>query len=129
MALGVGERERFGGRRDQADEALARAHGGQMHRFAVEALGCEQFERTVGARDIERADLGDHVGGDQNNDAVQARLRRDRLRHDLAEPSQQQSRSARRAHHKGPCPTFKAIRPLPGARVRKVASDGPSSAV
>ena len=98
MVLRVRQGERFGGRGDQADEAFARTHGGQMHRLAVEALGGEQLERPVGARDIERAHLGDHVRGDEDDDAVEARLRGDGLRHDLAEPSQQQSRSARRAH-------------------------------
>ena len=89
MVLRVRQGERFGRRGDQADQAFARPHGRQMHGLAVEAFGGEQLERSVGARDIERAHLGDHVRGDENDDAVEARLRGDGLRHDLAEPSQQ----------------------------------------
>ena len=98
MVLRVRQRQRLGGRGDQADKALAGAHRRQMHRLAVEALGGEQFQGSVGARDIERAHFRDHVGGDQDDDAVQARLSRDRLRHDFAEPPKQKSGSARRAH-------------------------------
>ena len=115
MVLRVGKRERFGRRRDQADEALAGPHRGQMHRFAIEAFGGEQLERPVGARDIDRAHFGDHVRGDQDDDAVQTRLRRDGLRHDLAEPSQQESRSARRAHQRVPILKSQAIRQLPSS--------------
>ena len=98
MMLGVGERQRFGARGDEADEALARPHGRQMDGFAVEALGGEQLHRAVGANDIERAHLRHHIGGDEHNDAVEARLGRDGLRHDFAKPPQQQTGSARRAH-------------------------------
>ena len=98
MVLRVRQRQRLGGGGDQADEALAGAHRRQMHGLAIEAFGGEQLERPVGARDIERAHLGDHVGGDQDDDAVEARLCGDGLRHDLAEPSKQKSGSARRAH-------------------------------
>ena len=98
MMLGVGQRERLGARGDQADEAFARPHGRQMDGFAVEAFGGEQLHRAVGANDIERADLRHHVGGDEHDDAVEARLRGDGLRHDFAKPPQQQTGSARRAH-------------------------------
>ena len=90
MGLGVGERQRLGALGDEAHKALARAHGRQMHRLAVEALGGEEFEPTVRAQHIDRADLGHHVGGDVHDDLVQTRLWADRLRHDFAEPAQQQ---------------------------------------
>ena len=102
MVLGVGQRQRLGARGDEADKALARPHGRQVDGLAIEALGGEQLHRAVGPHDIERAHLGHHVGGDEHDDAVQARLRGDRLRHDLAEPPQQQTRSARRAHQERP---------------------------
>ena len=98
MVLRVGERERFRRARDEADEALVRSHRRLMHGLPVEAFGCEQLQRPVRARHIERAHFGDHVGGDEDDDAVETRLRADRLRHDFAEPPQQQTRSARRAH-------------------------------
>ena len=98
MMLRVGERQRLGAGGDEADQALPRPHGGQMHGFPVEPLGGEQLERPVRAHDIERANLRHHVRGDQDHDAVQARLCGDGLRHDLAEPPQQQTGAARRAH-------------------------------
>ncbi len=88
MRLGVGERQRLGGGGDQADQALAGPHGGEMHRLAIQALGGEELEVAVVAQDVDRADLRDHVGRDQDDDAVEARLRADRLRHGLAKAAQ-----------------------------------------
>ncbi len=99
MVLRVGERQGLGRLGDQADEALAGAHGGEMDGFAIETFGGEEFEPAVGAQHIDRADLRHHVGGDLDHDLVEAFLRADRLRHDLAESAQQQSRSAERAKH------------------------------
>ena len=98
MMLRVGQRQRFGAGGDKTDEALAGPHGRQMDGFTVEAFGREQLHGAVGAHDIERADLRHHVGGDEDDDAVEARLSCDGLRHDLAKPPQQQTGSARRAH-------------------------------
>ena len=107
---------------------------GQMDGLAVEALGGEQLHGAVGARDVKRAHLGDHVGGDEHDDAVQARLCGDRLRHDFAEPPQQQSRSARRAHQTvllvagrvgrpiELCNDHAGGKPLPGMRFPPVSS-------
>ena len=103
MMLRVRQRQRLGAGGDEADKALARSHRGQMDRLAVEALGGEQLHRPVGAHDVERAHLGHHVGGDEDDDAVQARLSGDGLRHDFAEPPQQKTRSARRAHREPSC--------------------------
>ena len=61
MMVRVGQRQRLGARGDQADEALAWPHGGQMDRLAVEALGGEQLHRPVGSHHVKRAHLGDHV--------------------------------------------------------------------
>ena len=88
MGLRVGERQRFRLFGDQADQALARCHGGEMDRFAVQALGGVELELAVGARHIDRTDFGDHVGGDMNDDPIETRLRVHRLRHDLAKPAQ-----------------------------------------
>ena len=70
-----------------------------MDGFAVQALGGEELERAVGAQHIDRADLRHHVGGDQDHDLVEPRLRADRLRHDLAEAAQQDARTAGSARH------------------------------
>ena len=104
VVLGIGKRERLGARSDEPDKALARLHRRQVDRFTIEALGRKQLHRAVRPHDIERADFGHHVGSDEHHDAVQARLRGDGLRHDLAEPPQQQTGSARRAHSESSFP-------------------------
>ena len=104
MMLGVGQREGLGAGGDEADEALAGLHRGQMDGLTIETLGGEQLHRPIGSHHIERADLRHHVGGDQDDDAVQTRLCGDRLRHDLAEPPQQQTGTARRAHSESSSP-------------------------
>ncbi|GJE61794.1 hypothetical protein MPOCJGCO_3920 [Methylobacterium trifolii] len=100
VGLGVGQRERLGRLRDQADEALVGAHAREVDRLAVEAFGREQFEGVVVAQDVDRADLGDDVGGDQDDDTVEARLGADRLRHRFAEAAQQQARASGRSRHR-----------------------------
>ena len=103
MVLRVGERQAFRRLRDQPDQALVGAHRGQVHRLAVQPLGGVEFELGIGAQHVDRAHLGDHVGGDVHHDAVEARLGADRLRHHLAEPAEQQTGSAVGALH-GPDP-------------------------
>ena len=85
--------------RYQANQAFVRPQHGLVHRLLVETFGCVKFERPVHAQHVDGTDLGHHVGGDQHHDLVQAFLRADRLRHDLAEPAQQHARTAERATH------------------------------
>ena len=99
VRLRVGQVERLGLLGDEADQALARLHGGEVDGVAVQALGGVELERAVGPQHIERADLRHHVVGDEDDDLVEARLRTDRLRHDLAEAAQQQARTAESASH------------------------------
>ena len=115
MGLGVGQRQRLGLGGDQADDALAEPHRREMHRLAVQAFGGVEFEPAVGVQHIDRAHLGHHVEGDLHDDLVEARLRADRLRHDLAEAAQQQPRSAQRATHQPA--SFKAEPGMPPPRV------------
>jgi hypothetical protein len=93
VRLGVRQVERLGGRGDGADQAFADPQLGGMHRLAVEALGGIELEHPAGAHDIERADLGHHVGRDQRYGPVQSGLGCLRLRHHLAQPSQQDTRA------------------------------------
>ena len=110
VRLRVGERERLGLAGDQADQALAGAHGGEVDRFAVEAFGGVEFERTVFAQDIDRADLGHEVAGDQDDEPVEPLLRTDRRRHHLAETAQQHARSPECAsHQESPPPASTAM--------------------
>jgi hypothetical protein len=88
----------------EADEALVLAQHGEMHGLRLQALAGVQFQRAVDPQHIDRADLRDHVGGDQHHDLVQAFLRADRFRHHFAEPAQQHARTAKRATHRfSPC--------------------------
>ena len=89
MTLSIRQRERLGGRGDEAHESFAGPHGGQVDGFAVEAFGGKKLEHAVAAHHIERAHLRHHVGGDENHDLVETILRSDRLRHNLAEAAQQ----------------------------------------
>ena len=98
MRLGQGERLRA--LRDEADEALAGLHGGQMNGLAVQALGGVKLEPLVGAQNIDRTDLRHHIGGDLHHDLVEPRLRVHRLRADFAQPAQQQAWSAVSAPHR-----------------------------
>ena len=99
MGLGVRERERLGGLGDEADEAFISPHPGQVDGRTVQSLGGKQFEGVVIAQDIDRADLGDDVRRDEGDDAVEASLWTDRLRHRFAEAAQQQARSSGRSRH------------------------------
>ena len=49
MRLRVRERKRFRGFSNQADEALAAAHGCQMDCFSIQAFGRIKFQPTVSA--------------------------------------------------------------------------------
>ena len=108
MMLRVGERQRLGRLGDQADEAFAGAHRGEVDRFAVQAFGRVELEPAVGAQHIDRADLRDHVGGDVDDDLVEPRLRADRLRHDFAKPAQQQDGVRRERYASRSIPTRNA---------------------
>ena len=71
-----------------------------MNRFAIEALGREELEVVVSLHDVDRADLGHHVGGDQHNDPIEFVLGGDRRSHDrLAKPPQQNARSSEAWSH------------------------------
>jgi hypothetical protein len=89
VLLRLGEVQRPGRRGDGADEALAEAQGGVVHRIGIKADGGIELEHAVGAQHIGRADLGDHVLGDLAHDPVEPVLRLHRLRHDFAETFQQ----------------------------------------
>ena len=114
MVLGIGEIERFRLARDQADEAFVLAEHGDVHRLGLQAFGGVQFERAVDAQHIDRADLRNHVGGDQHHDLVEAFLRADRFRHHFAEPAQQHAWTAERTTHRFVLRAVEARRSAPG---------------
>ena len=115
MVLGVGQRQGLGRGGDEADEALALPHGRLVDGFPVQPLGGVELEAAVRVEHIDRAHLGHHVEGDLDDDLVEARLGRDRLRHDLAQPAQQQSRSGQSATHR-PLPSRPSVAGRPAPR-------------
>ena len=108
VLLGVGEIEPDRLLGDGADEALARLQLGLVHGLALEALGGVELEKVARPHDVDRADLGHHVGGDDLDDLVKALLRCDRLRHDLAEPSEQDAGTQGGGCHQPPSPRTQA---------------------
>ena len=109
---GVVEAERFGLRRDQADEAFAQPERRHVHGAGREAAGREQLEGAVIAQHVERADVRVHVVGNETDDLVEPSLRSQRLRHGFAQLLQQHARPADRYGH----------RSRPAARRRPIAS-------
>ena len=97
MALRVGQVDHgtLGG--DPPDQALADPQPGLVHRARPQALGREQLEIVAAPEHVGRADLGDDVGGDHADHAVEALLRADRRRHQLHQPAQQAARCAQLA--------------------------------
>ena len=93
MALRVVERERPGVGGDVADQALADPQAGAVHGRGIEALGGEQLEHLAGAQQVDRADLGHHLVGDQAHDLAQGFLGRAATRHRVPEPLEEHSRS------------------------------------
>ena len=59
-----------------------------------------QLENAIGSRDIDRAHLRPHVLGDLANDAVEALLWLEWLRHQFAEPLEQNARTRRQVSHR-----------------------------
>ena len=99
MVLRVRQIDRIGLACNQADKPFVRSQHRLVHRRLVEAFRGVERKRAVHAQNVDRAHLRHHVGGDQHHNLIQAILRADRLRHDLAKPAQQHARTAERATH------------------------------
>jgi hypothetical protein len=95
MGLRVVERQRPAVGRDVADETLADPEAGTVHRRGIEALRREQFQHLAGAQQVDRADLGHHLVGDQAHDLGERVLDGTRTRHRVPEPLEEHSRSGR----------------------------------
>ena len=97
MALRVGQRQRpvMGG--DVADQALADPQARAVHGRGIEALGGEQFQHFAGPQQVDRADLGHHLVGDQAHDLAQRVLDGLGTRHRVPEPLEEHSRSGQRS--------------------------------
>ena len=100
VMLSIGELQRLGLLRDQADQSFARFQMGIVDGPGIEAFGGEQLERAVAAAQIERAHLGHHVRGDQHHHFVEPHLRALALGHHLAQAAQQLPWGANRDRHR-----------------------------
>ena len=93
MGLRVGEIEELSLCRDGADEAFADLQFRQVDGFALQTFGGIEFQHLAGTHHIDGAYFRDHVGRDQHDDLVEPFLCCLRLRHDLAEPSEKNTRA------------------------------------
>ena len=99
LRVGKVERPRAGG--DGADQALSESQLREVDGVRVQTFGGIELQHRVGAQHVERANFGDHVGGDVAHDPVEPLLRLQRLLHEFAEPFQQNARAAGRITHHG----------------------------
>ena len=80
--IGVDDRP---GPRHAAHEPLAEPQPGLVHRAGLEPLGGAELERVGVAEEVDRADLGAHLLGDEPRDPVEPGLPAAALGHDLAQ--------------------------------------------
>ena len=123
MCLGIRKIERLGRGRDRADQTLAHLQLGKVHRILVQTFGRIEIENAVRAENIGGAHFGDHVVRDLTNDPVQSLLRLERLRHQFAQPLEQDAGTRRKVSHR-------VFAPLPiGQRIVTLAFSGVGSRV
>ncbi len=85
--VGQGQRALLGG--DFADQALPDPQPRPVYGRGAKSLGREQFEHVPGATDVDRADLGPHVLGDDRDDPGETSLPVPLARHDVANAGQE----------------------------------------
>src|SRR5690349_14871671 len=93
MALRVVERERTAMSSDIAHQALADSQASAVHGRRIEALGCKKLKHLACTQDVDRANLGHHLIGDQAHDLAQRLFGGDATRHRVPEPLEEHSRS------------------------------------
>ena len=93
MMLRVVQRQRPAVGRDVADQTLADPQARRVDSRGVQALGCEQLKDFARAQQVDRADLGHHLVGDQTNDLAQRHFDGLGTRHRVPEPLEEHSRS------------------------------------
>ena len=74
MLLRIGQIDGLAPIGDEADEALALFHAQGMNRLLAQPFGREKLKGVVRQPDIDRANLRNHVGGDDFNDTIQLSL-------------------------------------------------------
>ena len=73
---------------DETDKALALLQPGAMNGIAVEAFGGEELELAATPAQVNGTHFRDHIGRNQRDQLVEARLGVSPLRHDLAQAAQ-----------------------------------------
>ena len=99
MASRLGQIDGLGLLGNEAHEPFAALHVCVVDGLGVEALGGIELERAVLAADIDRGDLGDHLAGDLADDAIEPRLAAPGLRHNLAQPPDEQAGAGIQLRH------------------------------
>ena len=99
MRLRIGEIEwaRMSG--DVADETFADLEARRVNGGRFQALGCGKFKLPRTVHQIDGAHFRHHVGSDQHDNLVEPLLRAFRLRHDLAQTTEQNARTTDGARH------------------------------
>jgi hypothetical protein len=93
MVLRIVERQRTAVGGDVADQALTDPQSRAVDGRGVEALGREQFQHFARPQQVDRADLGHHLVGDQAHDFAQRDFDGLGTRHRVPEPLEEHSRS------------------------------------
>ena len=78
---------------DRADQALAKLELAFVNGGAVQSFGRKELEFAARPQRIDRADLRHHIGGHQGHDPIESLLGRYGFRHNLAQPSEQDTRA------------------------------------
>ena len=105
VTLGLCQAQGFGSGGNDADQSLAHAQAHPVHRLFAQALAGEQFQRVFVHQHIKGAHFRHHVGGDELHDAIEFLLGRFLLRHDIAQPAEQEAR-AMAGHRHGVAPSL-----------------------
>ncbi len=89
MGLRVRQGERSRRRGDHPDQTFADPQPRPVHGFGPQPLGGEQLQDLAGPQDVSRADLGDHLGGNDPHNSFEPLLRGARTRHYVAKSAQE----------------------------------------
>ncbi len=122
MLLRIGQCEGPCFLRDISNDTLAKLQTSFMNGTGFQALGCKQLQHIAAPPNIDRANLRDHVRGNNLDDVIQPLLRGRGTGHHVADTCQKSSRRRQHGdrsngradgHHYGSFPRF-SNSPCPG---------------
>ena len=95
LRVGEGQRPTMGG--NVTDQTFAHPEARAMHGRRIKTLGGEQLQHLAGAQQVDGADFGHHLVGNQARNLPERDLDRVGTRHRVPEPLEEHSRSGRRS--------------------------------